>query len=78
MLLKRKIDSFFAEWKNNLERMPLIIKGARQVGKTASIKQFAENNYKNVISINFVEDKNFKDIFDDGFKVDTIIKNKGV
>lgn len=75
MLLKRKIDRYLVEWKNNPDRMPLIVKGARQVGKTESIKYFAKNNYKNVISINFVEDKNFKDIFDDGFKVDTIIKN---
>lgn len=75
MLLKRKIDRYLIEWKNNPDRMPLIVKGARQVGKTESIKYFAKNNYKNVISINFVEDKNFKDIFDDGFKVDTIVKN---
>jgi len=74
-LLKRKIDIFLSEWKSNPNRMPLIVKGARQIGKTASIKQFAESNYKNVISINFVEDKNFKDIFDDGYRVDTIIKN---
>lgn len=74
-LLRRKIDDFLLEWKKNPERLPLIIKGARQIGKTASIKHFAEENYKSVISINFVEDKNYKDIFDDGFKVDTIIKN---
>ena len=74
-LLRRKIDDFLLEWKKNPERLPLIIKGARQIGKTASIKHFAEENYKSVVSINFVEDKNYKDIFDDGFKVDTIIKN---
>ena len=74
-LLKRKIDKFLIEWKKNPEKKPLVVKGARQIGKTASIKQFAENNYKNVIEINFVENKNYKDIFDDGFQVDTIIKN---
>jgi len=74
-LLRRKIDDFLLEWKKNPERLPLIVKGARQIGKTASIKHFAEENYKSVISINFVEDKNYKDIFDDGYKVDTIIKN---
>lgn len=74
-LLRRKIDDFLLEWKKSPERLPLIIKGARQIGKTASIKHFAEENYKSVISINFVKDKNYKDIFDDGFKVDTIIKN---
>lgn len=74
-LLKRKIDKFLIEWKQNSQRFPLIIKGARQIGKTASIMYFARNNYKNIIYINFVEEKSFKDIFDNGFKVDTVIKN---
>ena len=74
-LLKRKVDQFLIEWKNNPEKMPLIVKGARQIGKTESIKNFAKNNYKNVIEINFVLQKQFKDIFDDGFEVDNIIKN---
>ena len=74
-LLRRKIDKFLIDWKNNPEKMPLIVKGARQIGKTESIKNFAKNNYKNVITINFVLQKQFKTIFDDGFEVDTIIKN---
>lgn len=74
-LLKRKIDSYLIEWKNNPERKPLIVKGARQIGKTESIRNFAKNNYENVIEINFVLQKQFKDIFDDGFEVDNIIKN---
>ena len=74
-LLKRKIDQYLKEWKNNPERKPLIIKGARQVGKTESIRNFAKNNYQSVIEINFVLQKQYKDIFNDGFEVDTIIKN---
>ena len=74
-LLKRKIDQYLREWKNNPERKPLIIKGARQVGKTESIRNFAKNNYQSVIEINFVLQKQYKDIFNDGFEVDTIIKN---
>lgn len=74
-LLKRKVDNYLIEWKNNSERKPLIIKGARQIGKTESIRNFAKNNYKSVIEINFVLQKQYKDIFDDGFEVDTIIKN---
>ena len=74
-LLKRKIDKFLIDWKNNPNRMPLIVKGARQIGKTESIRNFAKNNYENVIEINFVLQKQYKDIFDDGFEVDTIIKN---
>ncbi len=74
-LLKRKIDQYLIEWKNDKNKKPLIVKGARQIGKTESIKNFAKKNYKNVIEINFVLQKQFKDIFDDGFEVDTIIKN---
>lgn len=74
-LLKRKIDQYLIEWKNNKNKKPLIVKGARQIGKTESIRNFAKTNYKNVIEINFVLQKQFKDIFDDGFEVDTIIKN---
>lgn len=74
-LLKRKIDKYLIEWKNNPDRKPLIVKGARQIGKTESIRHFAKNNYKHFIYINFVLQKQYKDIFDDGFEVDTIIKN---
>ncbi len=74
-LLKRKIDTFLAEWKVDPDRKPLIVKGARQIGKTESIRQFARNNYANVIEINFVEQPKFKDIFDDGYEPDTIIRN---
>lgn len=74
-LLKRKIDKFLVEWKNSTDKKPLIVKGARQIGKTESIRKFAKNNYKSVIEINFVLQKQYKDIFDDGFEVDTIIKN---
>ena len=74
-LLKRKVDDFLMVWKNNPDRKPLIIKGARQIGKTRSIEFFAHKNYANVIQINFVEQKKYKAIFDEGFEVDTIIKN---
>ena len=74
-LLKRKIDKYLFEWKNDPNHMPLIVKGARQIGKTESIKHFAKENYKSVIEINFALQKQYKDIFDDGFEVDTIIKN---
>jgi hypothetical protein len=73
--LTRKIDAFLIDWKNREERYPLIVKGARQIGKTKAIEFFAENHYKSVVEINFVLQKQFKSIFDDGFEVDTIIKN---
>lgn len=74
-LLERKIDTVLLNWKSNLERKPLIVKGARQVGKTESIRAFAKANYESVIEINFVLQKKFRSIFDDGYEVDTIVKN---
>ena len=59
-LLRRKIDTYLEAWKNNPERKPLIVKGARQIGKTRSIEAFAAQNYKHVIEINFVEQKNIE------------------
>ena len=74
-LLERKIDAYLKEWKSNSERKPLIVKGARQIGKTASVRAFGKANYESVIEINFVLQKKFRAIFDDGYEVDTIIKN---
>ena len=73
--LRRKIDQYLIDWKNNPNKMPLIVKGARQIGKTESIETFAKNNYTNIVEINFALDKQYLHIFDDGFDVDTIIKN---
>lgn len=74
-LLKRKIDSFLVTWKNNPDKMPLIVKGARQIGKTESITAFARENYRSVVIINFVLQKKFKSIFDEGYEVNEILKN---
>ena len=74
-LLKRKIDKFLENWKSTPRRKPLIVKGARQVGKTESIRAFGKANYESVIEINFVLQKKFRDIFADGYEVGAIIKN---
>ncbi len=74
-LLKRKIDAYLHNWKTSEEKKPLIVKGARQIGKTRSIEWFAKNNYGHVVQINFVEQPKYKGIFDDGFEVDAIMKN---
>ena len=74
-MLKRKIDNFLIEWKKRPERKPLIVKGARQVGKTMSIRHFAQQHYKHVVEINFLLQSQFQGIFEDGYEVDSIIKN---
>nr|WP_133528939.1 ATP-binding protein [Aminicella lysinilytica] len=75
MYLKRKIDDYLLAWKNDSNHKPLIVKGSRQVGKTESIMQFAEQNYENVVRINFVEDPKYKLITADGYSTADIIKN---
>lgn len=74
-LLKRKIDKYLTDWKNRPDKKPLIIKGARQIGKTRSVEWFAGQNYVSVIEINFIEQKKYREIFNDGFEVDAILKN---
>lgn len=73
MDLKRKIDDFLIEWKKNPDRLPLIIKGARQVGKTYSIEKFARS-YSSFVEINFITSPEYKAVFSSGYSVDTIIR----
>ncbi|MCD5410197.1 MAG: ATP-binding protein [Clostridiales bacterium] len=51
--MKRKIMNRLVEWKKKKDRMPLIINGARQVGKTYIVNEFGRENYENIIYINF-------------------------
>lgn len=74
MYLKRKLDDFLLEWKKSADRKPLIVKGARQIGKTESIKHFAVN-YENFVNINFVLEKKYKTICEDGYTVQDVIRN---
>ena len=74
-MLKRKIDKYLEEWRASVDKKPLIVKGARQVGKTASIRYFGEKYYNNIVEINFALQPKYKQIFADGYEVDSIIKN---
>lgn len=73
MDLRRKIDSFLIEWKKNPDRLPLIIRGARQVGKTYSIEKFAKT-YNNFVEINFITSPEYKRVFSSGYSPDKIIR----
>ena len=75
MYFKRKIDDFLQEWKADAKHKPLIIKGARQIGKTESILHFAKQNYKNIIYINFALEKKFMQILADGYDVESVTRN---
>ncbi|MCR4893490.1 MAG: ATP-binding protein [Eubacteriales bacterium] len=72
-MLKRKIQDQLQAWKNEPGHKPLIIKGVRQCGKTASVLAFAEQNYKNVIYMNFFENPEYSSVFAGSLKVDDLI-----
>lgn len=74
MYLKRKLDIFLQDWKKDADRKPLIVKGARQIGKTETIKHFAMN-YENFVGINFALEKKYKSICEDGYTVQDVIRN---
>lgn len=73
--LKRKIDIYLENWFHDADKKPLIIKGARQIGKSESIRHFAKAYYDNVVEINFVESPFFKTILSDGYNPNDIVKN---
>ena len=75
MYYKRKIDDYLIKWKADSVHKPLIVKGARQIGKTESILHFARNNYENVVYINFALEKKYKQILADGYDVESVIRN---
>lgn len=69
-MYKRKIDSLFSQWKKTPGRNPLVIKGCRQCGKTSSVLSFARKNYKNVVYIDFHEQKDLCELFEGSLQVD--------
>jgi len=73
-MLRRKIDRYLDEWKRKERRLPIIVKGARQVGKSTSVRVFAERNYRSFVEINFVLQPAFTTIFENGYDVDEILK----
>ena len=73
-MLERKIYKDLLEWKNKNNKMALIVKGARQVGKTYIIDKFARENYDFYTYINFIQSDEYNAIFDGALDVDTIIK----
>ena len=75
MYFKRKIDDFLQAWKADAKHKPLIIKGARQIGKTESILHFAKKHYKYIIYINFALEKKFMQILADGYDVESVTRN---
>jgi hypothetical protein len=63
--MKREIIQSFIEWKNRNDRCPLILRGARQVGKTYVVEEFARSEFKNLLKINLEEKPELKKLFRD-------------
>ncbi len=76
--MKRNIYKELIEWKNDNDRKPLIMQGARQVGKTYIIKKFAKNEYQNFVYFNFEEDKNLCEFFKTNLNYKKILGNLSV
>ena len=76
--MERKMSKKLLEWKKDKEKMPLIIYGARQVGKTYTILSFGKENYKNVAYINFEDNSEIAKIFEQDLGIDRIIKEISV
>ena len=64
---------FLKKWKNNVEKKPLIVTGARQTGKTTSIREFGKN-YSSFIEINFLLNPIYKNIINNNYETSEIIK----
>ena len=73
-MLKRKIYDDLMHWKSRHDKQCLVVKGARQVGKTFIIELFAREKYKSVTVLNFVQNPAYKAIFDGDLDTETLIK----
>ena len=74
-MLKRKAYDKLIAWKSTNKKPALFIYGARQIGKTTLIREFAKEYYENFVEINFILDDKAKLIFADKYDADTIISN---
>lgn len=74
-MLKRKIIKKLEAWKGTIANKALLIKGARQVGKTTVVRQFAKANYKNLVEINFEQMPVAKQAFEGNLDARTILLN---
>ena len=75
--MKRLLYQNFLDWKNKENRKPLILNGARQVGKTWLVKEFGKNEYKNLVYINCDKNSQVKSLFESGYNIKNILLGLG-
>ena len=73
--MERKIEEFFQKWKNDTVRKPLVLYGAKQIGKTFSTLAFGEKEYKNVVYFNTENNKTLVELFTKEKSTEKIILN---
>ena len=71
--MKRYILDLLQQWKTKPNRKPLIIQGARQVGKTWAMKHFGEHTFDQVAYINFDNNPRMKTLFEGDYNIDRLI-----
>ena len=69
-MLERMIEAELAQWKARPGKMCLLLGGARQVGKTYSVRRFGRENYDNVIELNFEKNPAYRQAFEGSLEVD--------
>ncbi len=62
--MKRLIENKLLDWKNSKRRKPLILRGARQIGKTWIVKDFGDRYYKNIVTIDFEKEREMHSFFE--------------
>lgn len=72
--MKRKVTQQLVEWKNSSARKPLILNGARQVGKTFILREFGRENYKNTVYVNLESNGTVASMFNDDISPSKLIK----
>ena len=73
--MKRLIYEKLCTWKNSKRRKPLLLQGARQVGKTWILKEFGKNEFKNIVYLNFEEIPSLNALFEDNIEVVRIVES---
>jgi len=73
--MKRELFKQLVAWKNKPNRKPLLLQGARQVGKTYLINQFGKDEYKQFVSLNFEREPQLKTLFEGSLSAEQIIEN---
>lgn len=64
MYIARKIEGLLKEWQNRRQRKPLVIRGARQTGKSCLVEEFGKNSYSHLVVVNLEKEPNLKSVFD--------------